>query len=116
MRGSSIQSGLKEALGTDSHRGHLHCLLHIFNSLSRTAFTCRVVTEQIEHQYGQKQDADDSHLVLHTLHAFRSHAFITLHIGRDCGNDVSRSSLCIWSARCGSGMVGGVPLWSCRRT
>jgi hypothetical protein len=94
-----LEGSNKKALGTDSHRGHLHCVLHIVNSSSRTDFQFSIVTEQVEHQRGQKQDADGSHLALHILLAFRLHSLLTLHAGRDSGNGVQRSRWAGWKDR-----------------
>src|SRR6185312_14901631 len=97
----------QKALGTNSHRGQIHCLPHMVNSSSRPNLLCRVVTEQIEHQRDQKQDADGSHLVLHSPHAFRLHSLITPQADRDSGNGVWHSRRAGWKARpCSPGGMG----------
>jgi len=89
----------KKALGTDSHRGYLHCLPHMVNSSSRTDILWPVLTEQIEYQLDQKQDADGSHVALHTPQAFHPHSLITLQAGGNSGNGVRRNRRASWKDR-----------------
>ena len=69
------------------------------NSSSRTDILWPVVTEQIEYQLDQKQDADGSHVALHTPQAFHPHSLITLQAGGNSGNGVRRNRRASWKDR-----------------